>query len=183
MTVALPPGSRPGYHVMLPGEGHEVVQEMDKALGDLEVTVRDVASGNFKLTHDSMELVITMTVEEALNGFVYEEAYLEGKTLRLDRTDKVTIPGSKIVLKGHGLQKIIQPNIINGPRVKDDLIVTFELEPEGKEESIESDEQPSVITTQEDLNKYIEKQKVAAEIKFGRKFLKLLSKFNEQSMA
>ena len=180
----LPPGCKPGYQVVVKDEGHEVVEDMSKAIGNFEVTVGSIESGNFKINGDRMELVIVMTVEEALNGFVYEEPYVDGKTLRIDRSDKITIPDSKITLRGLGLPKIGQPENAATATEKEDLVVIFELEPETTEdESLSEDivdvDKPNVIKSQEDLNAYLEKQKADADLKFGRKFLKLLSRFNE----
>lgn len=198
VTVALPPGSRSGYKVVLPGEGHEVIENMAKTVGDLEVTVSSVDSGNFKIFDDRMELHIVMSVEEALNGFVYEEPYFEDVTLRIDRSDKLTIPDSRITLSGLGLRKINNSEHSNSTGTvigRDDLIVVFELEPEeleddvagkpididldAEEEAVILDGSPTVIKSQEDLNEYLEKQKAASDLKFGRRFLTLLSKFND----
>lgn len=66
VTVDLPPGSRPGYQIMLTGQGHEVVENLLKEVGDLEVVVSSVDSGNFRLFEDRMELTIVMSVMDAL---------------------------------------------------------------------------------------------------------------------
>lgn len=189
VSVNLPPGCRPGFHVVLKGEGHEVVENLSKVVGDLEVTIDSVKSGNFKLLQNSVELTIVMSVEEALRGFVYEEPYVEGRTLRIDRMDKLTIPDSKITLKELGLQSVEQlSDESDGSKKKrDDLVVIFELESETAEKSLEDNDEdeaqlfnengePNLISSQEELNAYLEKKKAAANIKVGRNFLKLLSK-------
>ena len=66
VSVDLPAGSRPGYKVTLPGQGHEVVEDLTKHVGDLEVIVASVDSGNFRLLGDKMELTIVMSVMDAL---------------------------------------------------------------------------------------------------------------------
>jgi DnaJ-class molecular chaperone len=66
VTVDLPPGSRPGFKVLLEGQGHEVVEDLQKQVGDLEVFVATVDSGNFRLLGDRMELTIVMSVTDAL---------------------------------------------------------------------------------------------------------------------
>ena len=66
VSVNLPPGSREGFKVVLPGEGHEVVENFSKQKGDLEVTINSVKSGNFQIFSDRMELRIIMSVMDAL---------------------------------------------------------------------------------------------------------------------
>jgi hypothetical protein len=129
--------------------------------------------------------------DQQLQGFIYEEPYFEGITLRIDRSDKITLPDSEITLKGLGLRKVAQPdnnnttngNTTNVGNQRDDLTVLFELAPEDEDEKVEAVvgmNGGASIKSQEDLNAYIDKQKSAADVKFGRKFLKLLSQFSNE---
>ena len=86
-----------------------------------------------------------------------------------------------------GLRKISKPECTDGGSCggeeRDHLIVVFELEPESEEETAAqfvSIDGKIGITSQEELDEYIEAQKALADVHFGRKFLRLLSAFNAE---
>jgi hypothetical protein len=98
VAVTFPPGVRPGHEVKLPGLGNPCFQDGDFAVGDLVVTVASVGTEEgYNVTKDGVLLTVTMTPDEALNGFVFEKAYVsDDEFLRIDRRGKVTVPGSTV---------------------------------------------------------------------------------------
>ena len=104
VAVTFPPGLRPGHEVRLPGLGNPCFQDGDFSVGDLVVTVESVGSDEgYNVTKDGVLLTVMMTPDEALNGFVYEKAYVsDDEFLRIDRRGKVTVPGSTVRLTNLG---------------------------------------------------------------------------------
>ena len=64
---------------------------------------------------------ITITLEDALNGFEIELEHLDKHIVKISR-ESITWPGAKIKKKGEGM-----PNYENNNRVGD-LYVTFDIE-------------------------------------------------------
>lgn len=65
-SLKFPPGSRAGYKVSLPGEGNDIIENLQKVTGNLEVHISKVNSKRFKVLDDRIELLVEMTVFEAL---------------------------------------------------------------------------------------------------------------------
>ena len=123
---------------------------------------------------------------------------MDGRTLKIDRMHKITLPNSNITLPGLGLPKLPEPikdqstapshsNITD----RDDLIVLFNLKPmDDAEESDGNDLEevididgathgPTVLNSQADLDAYIKKTTAKNDQILGRKLLKFLSSIKQ----
>jgi DnaJ-class molecular chaperone len=136
---------RPGHVHQVKGKGHELYRNTELILGDLLLHVDSVGTGNFSVSENGdIEIRVQLSAWQALYGFTMstpvplisrynktlstrevekEEvsamaAKANSTVMRIDRSEKTTLPGSTIRVGGRGLPPT------------GSLIVNFELEPE-----------------------------------------------------
>lgn len=167
VTIDLPKGCTPGYFAMLPGKGNQaMIKGTDKFKnGDLYIDIDKISTGYFNVTKRGLELLVLMTPKEALEGFNRSLPMFPGSTIIINRLNKTTFPGTEVVLPGMGIP------IANTDK-RGNLYVTYEFEEDkiidkdkisstsvgvyGDEEIVDLD---LLITTQEEYEKWYEKQK------------------------
>ena len=133
INVIFPRGSRPGHEVVYKALGNAYYHNNQFLIGDLKVVIEAIENDNFVVLSDHVSLTLTLSPSEAVNGFIFETLYISDEILRVERKDKVTIPGSSIRLKGLGLPLLSAANVTNEkllPEHRDDLVIHFELEEE-----------------------------------------------------
>ena len=189
INVAFPRGCRPGYEMVLKSSGNAYFQDNNFLMGDLRVIIQSVENDNFIVNKDHVSLTLLLTPHEAVNGFIYETLYISDEILRVERTNKITIPGSEIRLQGLGLPLFSAANIstVNLQREhRDDLIIHFELEEDIDDENDEINENqitPSgsgilELNSQEIFDNIIEKMNKKRENRVLRNMLLFLMKQN-----
>lgn len=209
VSIKFPPGTRPGHQITLPGLGNPCFREVDFAVGDLVLTVSTVGKDEgYDVTGDGVTLTVTMTPDEALDGFVYEKSYItDDEFIRIDRRGKVTIPGSTVHIKEMGfpiknatatsttsnttsVSAAAGNETIPSPAsmARDDLVIKFELEEESPEDKGE-DTFPSTETvspagmllldSQEAIDAFITRSERKKKNRMGRDLLLLLRKHKE----
>ena len=132
LLATIPRGSRPGTVVTLPQKGHERLTyvhnesraEQDshldivKTRGKVELKVtkiyidqylldREDRNATLSVESDHMEVTIVMSPAQALYGFKTNISYFNNKTLTIDRSGKITYPGSNSTVRGLGLPRVI----------------------------------------------------------------------------
>ena len=130
-----PPGFRPGYQAIFTSLGNMYYHDNHFHAGDFKLIIGDVESEDFVIKADHVLLTIYLSPYQALNGFVAERGYIDG-TLRVERVDKVTIPGSSIIMEGLGLPLPSAAHISFEkllPIHRDYLMISFELEDESED--------------------------------------------------
>ena len=115
VAVSFPSGARPGHEIKLPGLGNPCFRDGDFTVGDLVVTVASVGKEQgYDVNSNGVTLTVTMTPDEALNGFIFEKEYVtDDEYLRIDRRGKVTVPGSTVRLEEMGFP-IVKPGSNKG---------------------------------------------------------------------
>lgn len=130
LEVEIEPGMRDGqeYPFISEGEPH-----IDGDSGDLKFIIRINKHKRFERKGDDLFTNVTITLQDALNGFETELEHLDKHKVKIVR-EKITWPGAKIKKKGEGM-----PNYENNNK-RGDLYITFdidfpktELTPEQKE--------------------------------------------------
>lgn len=142
VEVEIPAGCKPGYRTIFPGLGNERVPDLrtedhNITVGNMEITISKIESTNYRVLEDYVELQVTMTPSQALDGFVIEEPYVDDKLIRIDRRGKITLPGSNSTIHGLGMPRIgegVQPG------EREDLVIRFELTPVGDDKVLTLDE-------------------------------------------
>ncbi|CAF5193716.1 unnamed protein product, partial [Rotaria magnacalcarata] len=105
--------------------------------GDLKFTIRIQKHPYFERKNNDLYTNLTITLQDALNGFNVSFPHLDGHKVTINR-EKITWPGARIKKKGEGLPQHDQNNIIG------DLYVTIDVDfPKGEL----SDEQREAIRT------------------------------------
>ena len=66
LSLSLPVGVRAGYISNVPGAGNEAIINMQKVVGQFQLTVTKVNSEHFVVYNDRVEVNIEMSVREAL---------------------------------------------------------------------------------------------------------------------
>jgi hypothetical protein len=145
-TIRLEPRHvRPGHVHRVKGKGHELYRNTEPIIGDLLLLVDSVGTENFSVSEKGdIEILVQLSAWQALYGFTmstpvplipgYNKTLIareKGKeedgvpaakanstVMRIDRSEKTTLPGSSIRVGGRGLPPL------------GSLVVNFELEPE-----------------------------------------------------
>lgn len=93
----------PGMH---DGQEHRFVAEgephVDGEPGDLRVKIKTMPHSRFERKGDDLFTNITISLQDALNGFSLEIPHLDGHKVQVSR-DKITWPGARIRKKGEGM--------------------------------------------------------------------------------
>jgi hypothetical protein len=167
------PSRSTGNDVLVPGKG------VFKT-GNLYVDIGKVATGSFEVTDRGLELSVLMTPSEALEvhhpsqaplvpphgpsqGFERSYELFPGRSLEINRTNKITFPETEVIVPRQGLPIVNDPNQTQG-----DLLVIFDFEKVEEEEGAAPDgeeEEEEVIVL--DQNILIESQE-DFERKFGQ---------------
>ena len=87
---------------------------------------------------------VTISLQDALNGFEFELDHLDGHKVKVTR-EKITWPGAKIKKKGEGM-----PNYENNNR-KGDLYITFDIDFPKKDLTAEQKESKITISDRDNL--------------------------------
>ncbi|KAF6025800.1 dnj-20 [Bugula neritina] len=118
LEVEIEPGMRDGqeYPFVAEGEPH-----IDGEPGDLKFRIIQQKHPRFERRGDDLFTNVTISLEEALNGFELYIPHLDNKKVKVVR-EKVTWPGAKIRKTGQGM-----PNYENN-NMKGSLYITFDVE-------------------------------------------------------
>jgi DnaJ-class molecular chaperone len=174
IQIVLPVGFLPGHKYAVSKKGNEVLSADHKVItGDFIFTVDQIFTGNYTLTKSGdVELKVLVTPVEAFEGFLLEDNYPSGENriIRVDRTNKITVPGSTCRIKHVGIPLVsnITEHLPDSNSTRGDLLIRFELTDFKKEENI-------VLTSTEDLKLHL--ASVRRDLVL-RKFLNLLSSKN-----
>lgn len=130
LEVEIEPGMKDGFEYPFLAEGEP---HIDGDNGDLKFVIRINKHKRFERRGDDLYTNVTITLQDALNGFEIEIEHLDKHIVKIQR-EKITWPGARIKKKGEGL-----PNYDNNNRIGD-LYITFDvqfpkkdLKPEEKE--------------------------------------------------
>lgn len=118
LEVEIEAGMRDGHEYPFLSEGEP---HIDGDPGDLKFIIRINKHKRFERKGDDLYTNITITLEDALNGFDIEMEHLDKHIVKISR-EKITWPGAKIKKKGEGM-----PNYENNNKIGD-LYVTFDIE-------------------------------------------------------
>lgn len=125
------------YPFLAEGEPH-----IDGDNGDLKFIIRINKHDRFHRIGDDLYTNITITLQDALNGFEIEIEHLDKHKVKVQR-EKITWPGARIKKAGQGM-----PNYENNNRVGD-LYITFDVAFPKTELSAEQKEMIKQIFKQE----------------------------------
>jgi DnaJ-class molecular chaperone len=134
IDISFPPGCRPGHFVTTKLSGNTYYRNNMFNIGDLKLIIEFIEKDNFIVEKDHVSLTLTLTPDQALNGFITEVPYMD-QILRVERINKVTLPSSSIRLHGLGFPIVsdgVNP-IGSSSVLRDDLVIQFELELEGED--------------------------------------------------
>jgi len=112
---------------------------------------------------------------------------LSENIISINRTNKMTLPGSSYLLEGQGLPLILRPPFpklpvnLNDLDPRGDIVLKFELEPESyRDESVTATNRIE-IRSQEDADLFLEKERLVREDKAARSILAILAKMQEKN--
>ncbi|XP_065183049.1 dnaJ homolog subfamily B member 11-like [Sycon ciliatum] len=134
LEVEIEPGVHDGHEYRFVAEGEP---HIDGDPGDLIFRVRELKHKVFERRDDDLYTNVTISLQEALNGFSFDISHLDKHKVHLERT-AVTRHGLRIRKKGEGM-----PNLDNN-RVVGALFVTFDVK---FPETTLTDEQRQVIAS------------------------------------
>lgn len=139
LEMEIEPGMVDGleYPFLNEGEPH-----IDGDSGDLKFIIRISKHSRFERKGDDLYTNVTITLQDALNGFELELEHLDGHKVTITR-EKITWPGARIKKVGQGM-----PNYDNNHKVGD-LYITFDVQFPKKELSTEQKELLKQIFEQE----------------------------------
>lgn len=89
IEVSFPPGCRPGHFVTTKLFGNTYYRNNMFNIGDLKLIIEFIEKDDFIVEKDHVSLTLTLTPDQALNGFTSEIPYMD-QTLRVERINKVT---------------------------------------------------------------------------------------------
>lgn len=118
LEVEIEPGMRDGYEYPFLSEGEP---HIDGDQGDLKFIIRVVKHPKFERKGDDLYTNISISLQDALNGFDLELEHLDSHKVKISR-EKITWPGAKIKKKNEGM-----PNYENN-NSKGDLYITFDID-------------------------------------------------------
>lgn len=139
LEIEIEPGMIDGYEYPFLGEGEP---HIDGDNGDLKFVIRINKHKRFERRGDDLYTNITITLQDALNGFEIEILHLDNHIIKVQR-EKITWPGARIKKKGEGL-----PNYNNNQKVGD-LYITFDVQFPKKDLTSEEKETLKQIFQQE----------------------------------
>jgi DnaJ-class molecular chaperone len=195
MKVSIPAGAQKGDVVKFEGYGNEVYIDNQPKLGDFVVTIEGVSSGNFSMKDSKLMLTVTMTPEEALEGFQRTERFIDGRSVAIDRTNKVTLPETEVTIENfqNTLRKRKDTKLkeasvgadgeveddVSSARLSnfDDLLIHFDVTSE------EDDEVKNLpqgeLSNNDTVDDYLAKGQFLLKRKRSRDILRMLSKAKE----
>lgn len=115
--VEVEPGVRDGHEYPFVAEGEP---HIDGDPGDLIVRIREQKHSVFERQGDDLYVNVTITLQDALNGFSFELTHLDGHKVKVER-NSITRHGLRILKKGEGL-----PNYDNN-HDKGSLFISFDI--------------------------------------------------------
>lgn len=119
LTVDVKPGWKKGTKIKFAGEGDEL---SDGSMQDIEFVLEEKPHPVFKRQGDELHTGLSVSVAEALCGFVKPIVHLDGRQVlvRGGEGDAVTAEGAKLFVRGEGM-----PSSKTGR--KGDLVVTVKV--------------------------------------------------------
>lgn len=118
LEVEVEVGADNGHQQIFHGEGEPHI-EGDP--GDLKFKIRIQKHPRFERKGDDLYTNVTISLQDALNGFEMEIQHLDGHIVKVQR-DKVTWPGARLRKKDEGMPSLEDNN------KKGMLVVTFDVE-------------------------------------------------------
>ena len=101
---------------------HAADESPEEASGDIVYRVQALPHATFVRSGNDLLLTVYLSLKESLLGFARVVKHLDGRDVKIERTDRVTAPQSKEKIKGHGMPVFADPGNFG------DLIVTYEVE-------------------------------------------------------
>jgi len=125
----------PGYVDAIKGKGNYVYKNGANILGDLKLTVKHVGDGEWiTVTRDLLQVRVLATPLDLVRGFFLQTELMPGHVLTVNRTSRVTLPGSSIRLPGAGLPVLpARVDDASGETLRNDLLIKFDFVAEDKE--------------------------------------------------
>ncbi|CAF1032855.1 unnamed protein product [Rotaria magnacalcarata] len=118
LEIEVEAGVADGYEIPFTAEGEP---HMEGEPGDLKFIIRIQKHPRFERKKNDLYTNLTITLQDALNGFDVSFPHLDGHDVIVKR-EKITWPGARIKKKGEGLPQHDQNNIIG------DLYVTIDVD-------------------------------------------------------
>ncbi|CAI5442863.1 unnamed protein product [Caenorhabditis angaria] len=141
LEVEIEAGADNGHTQIFHGEGEPHI-EGDP--GDLKFKVRILKHSRFERKGDDLYTNVTISLQDALNGFTMEIEHLDGHKVDVSR-EKVTWPGARLRKKDEGM-----PSLENNNQ-RGMLIITFDVDFPKTEMSAEQKAQIIEILKQSDI--------------------------------
>ncbi|KAK5646631.1 hypothetical protein RI129_005095 [Pyrocoelia pectoralis] len=143
LEMEVEPGMVDGQETRFTAEGEP---HMDGDPGDLILKIKTQPHPIFERKDDDLYTNITISLQDALSGFVIDLKHLDGHIVTISR-DKITWPGAKIRKKGEGM-----PNYDNN-NLQGTLYITFDVDFPKQELSDEDKAAIKKILSQSSNNK------------------------------
>lgn len=118
LEIEVEPGVHDGYEIPFLAEGEPHIEGEP---GDLKFVIRVQKHAFFERKNNDLYTNLTITLQDALNGFEYSIPHLDGHRVLIKR-DKITWPGAKIRKQGEGLPHHEQNTLFG------DLYVTIDID-------------------------------------------------------
>ncbi|KAK5971189.1 hypothetical protein GCK32_011132 [Trichostrongylus colubriformis] len=118
LEVEVEVGAHDGHEQVFVGEGEPHIEGEP---GDLKIRINVEKHPRFERKGDDLYTNVTISLQDALNGFKMEIEHLDGHKVTVER-EKVTWPGARLRKKDEGM-----PNLTNNNQ-RGVLYVTFDVE-------------------------------------------------------
>lgn len=118
LEIEVEPGVTDGFEIPFLSDGEP---HIDGEPGDLKFIIRIQKHPHFERRNNDLYANLTITLQDALNGFDISFPHLDGHRVTVKR-DKITWPGARIKKTGEGLPQYDQNNIYG------DLYVTIDVD-------------------------------------------------------
>ena len=94
---------------------------VEKKSGDVIFVIETLAHKTFERDKNNLKTKITITLRQALLGFKTTIKHLDGHTVEIDRSNKITKPGEVQKIKGEGMP------VYEYPSDYGDLVITYKV--------------------------------------------------------
>jgi len=100
ITLNIPAGIESGISIVIKGKGNAVGESH---CGDVKITIQVANNNIFTRQGNDLHVKKQITLKEALCGFQFQFAHLNGKTMVLNNTSTIIFNGARKVINGLGM--------------------------------------------------------------------------------
>ncbi|VDP40503.1 unnamed protein product [Heligmosomoides polygyrus] len=118
LEIEVEVGAHDGHEQVFVGEGEPHIEGEP---GDLKIRINVEKHARFERKGDDLYTNVTISLQDALNGFKMEIEHLDGHKVQVER-EKVTWPGARLRKKDEGMPSLTNNNI------RGVLYITFDVE-------------------------------------------------------